>query len=32
MLEDGKLVERGTHAELVKKKGAYYTMFRSQLR
>lgn len=32
MLEDGKLVEQGTHAELVKKKGAYFTMFRSQFR
>lgn len=32
MLKDGQLVEQGTHAELVKKKGEYYTMFESQLR
>ncbi len=32
MLQDGKLVEQGTHAELVKKKGHYYTMFESQIR
>lgn len=32
MLEDGKIVEQGTHSELVKKQGAYYTMFKSQLR
>lgn len=31
MLEDGKIVEQGTHKELVKKKGVYYTMFESQL-
>lgn len=31
MLQDGKIVERGTHKELVAKKGAYYTMFESQL-
>lgn len=31
MLEDGRIVEQGTHAELVAKKGAYYTMFESQL-
>lgn len=31
MLEDGKLVEQGTHKELVEKKGAYYKMFESQL-
>lgn len=31
MLQDGKLVEQGTHSELVKKRGAYYTMFESQL-
>ena len=32
MMELGKLVERGTHKELVAKKGAYYHMFESQLR
>lgn len=32
MLQNGRLVERGTHVELVKKRGAYYTMFESQLR
>lgn len=32
MLQDGKIVEQGTHGELVKKHGAYYTMFESQLR
>ena len=31
MLQDGRVVEQGTHAELVAKKGAYYTMFESQL-
>jgi ATP-binding cassette subfamily B protein/ATP-binding cassette subfamily C protein len=31
MLQDGKIVERGTHKELVEKRGAYYTMFESQL-
>jgi ATP-binding cassette subfamily B protein/ATP-binding cassette subfamily C protein len=31
MLQDGKLVETGTHKELVAKHGAYYTMFESQL-
>lgn len=32
MLQEGKLVEQGTHAELVAKRGAYYTMFESQIR
>lgn len=32
MMQDGKIIERGTHEELVGKKGAYYTMFESQLR
>lgn len=32
MFEHGKIVERGTHKELVAKKGAYYRMFKSQLR
>lgn len=31
MLQDGKVVEQGTHNELVKIRGAYYTMFESQL-
>jgi ATP-binding cassette subfamily B protein/ATP-binding cassette subfamily C protein len=31
MLKDGKVVEQGTHQELVAKHGAYYTMFESQL-
>lgn len=32
MLQDGKVVEQGTHAELIKMRGAYFTMFESQLR
>ena len=32
MLEDGKLVESGTHQELVRKKGRYYRMFESQIK
>lgn len=31
VLEDGKIVEQGAHDELVRKKGAYYTLFESQL-
>jgi ATP-binding cassette subfamily B protein len=31
MLQDGTIVEQGTHAQLVKKKGEYYRMFESQL-
>lgn len=31
MLEDGMIVEQGTHAELVAKEGRYYRMFESQL-
>lgn len=31
MLKDGKVIETGTHAELVKRRGAYYSMFKSQL-
>ena len=31
VLQDGKIVESGKHAELVKKKGAYFTLFESQL-
>ncbi len=32
VLQDGCIVETGTHAELVKKKGAYYTMFEGQIK
>ena len=32
MLEDGKIVEQGTHEELVAMQGRYYRMFKSQLR
>lgn len=32
MLQDGRVVEQGTHAELVKNRGPYYAMFESQLR
>lgn len=31
MLQNGELVEQGTHDELVKKKGEYFKMFESQL-
>lgn len=31
MLEEGKIVESGTHAELVATKGRYYRMFESQI-
>ncbi|MEO7904575.1 MAG: ABC transporter ATP-binding protein [Candidatus Saccharimonadales bacterium] len=31
MLKDGKVVEQGTHAELVAVRGPYFTMFESQL-
>ena len=31
MLKDGKVVERGTHNELVAKRGEYFAMFKSQL-
>jgi ATP-binding cassette subfamily B protein len=31
MLQGGKVVEQGTHSELVALRGAYYTMFESQL-
>lgn len=31
MLENGEIVEQGTHAELVAKEGRYYRMFESQL-
>lgn len=32
MLEDGKVVEAGTHQELVNKRGKYYAMFESQIK
>lgn len=32
MLQNGKIVEQGTHAKLVKARGAYYSMFKSQLK
>lgn len=32
MLQEGRVVEQGTHSDLVAKRGAYYTMFKSQLR
>ncbi|MEE4197102.1 MAG: peptidase domain-containing ABC transporter [Bacteroidales bacterium] len=31
VLEKGKLVEKGSHAELTRKKGAYYELVRNQL-
>jgi ATP-binding cassette subfamily B protein/ATP-binding cassette subfamily C protein len=31
MMEDGKVVERGTHQELVAKHGKYFAMFQAQL-
>ena len=31
VLQDGQIVEQGSHAELVRKKGAYHTLFESQL-
>ncbi len=31
VLEKGKLIEQGTHADLVKAKGAYYTLVKNQL-
>jgi ATP-binding cassette subfamily B protein/ATP-binding cassette subfamily C protein len=31
MLENGRIIESGTHKELVAKRGKYVTMFRSQL-
>ena len=31
VLEKGKIVEKGTHKELTKKKGAYYELVRNQL-
>jgi ATP-binding cassette subfamily B protein/ATP-binding cassette subfamily C protein len=31
MFQEGKIAEQGTHEQLVAQKGAYYTMFESQL-
>ena len=31
VIEHGKIVEQGTHTDLVRKKGTYYTLFESQL-
>lgn len=31
VLEKGKIIEEGTHSELTKKKGAYYTLVKNQL-
>lgn len=31
VIDDGKIVEYGTHQELVKKKGQYYTLYRIQM-
>ena len=31
MMQDGKILERGTAKELIERKGAFYTMFESQL-
>ncbi len=30
ILDHGKIIEKGTHAELIRKKGHYYTMFKEQ--
>lgn len=27
VIEDGQIVERGSHAELIKKKGRYYQLY-----
>lgn len=32
MLKDGEIIERGTHAELLAKEGAYYDLYMSQFR
>jgi ATP-binding cassette subfamily B protein len=31
VLEKGKLIEQGTHQDLVNKKGAYYELVKNQL-
>ena len=30
VMEDGAIVEQGTHAELLEAKGAYYRLYQSQ--
>jgi len=32
ILDQGEIIERGTHSELIAKKGHYYTMFKEQYR
>ncbi|WP_237717667.1 hypothetical protein [Pontibacter sp. BAB1700] len=31
VLEKGKIIEQGNHAELVEQKGLYYAMWRQQI-
>ena len=31
VLDEGKVIEEGTHKELTEKKGAYYTLVKNQL-
>ena len=31
VLDNGKIIEEGTHRELTEKKGAYYTLVKNQL-
>jgi ATP-binding cassette subfamily B protein len=31
MLDEGRIVEQGTHAELYEKQGAYYELYEKQL-
>ena len=31
MMEKGRLVERGTHSELVEQKGKYFDVYQNQL-
>ena len=31
VLEKGKIIETGTHAELLEEKGLYYAMWRQQI-
>jgi ATP-binding cassette subfamily B protein len=32
MLQDGQIIERGTHHQLLEQQGAYYEMYMSQFR